>query len=158
MKRSDTITQLAIALIGLTLIPFSAFANETVFVRQNFALKRVVKADVTPLGVVLDINSPIASVNLSDMRNIVFLGIDGALCAPGANCPDGRAPTKLLLRKIAPIKFENQSISPDGTSMLVVVTSSGKLYRFQLKPVNKSPDYTQIVIESESPASIPSQQ
>lgn len=155
MKRSSIIKQLAIALIGLTLIPPRVWANETVSVPIDFAQTRVLKMDVTPLGVVLNINSPIASVNLSDMSNIVFLGLDGALCAPGVDCPEGRAPTMLLLRKIPKIHFENQSTSPDGTSMLVVVTQSGDLYRFQLKPVSKTPEYTEIVIENEPSASAP---
>jgi hypothetical protein len=97
--------------------------------------------------------SPISSVNLSHMSDVVFTGMNGVLCdAKTTECPDSPRPTKLLVRKIPPIKFKDQLPSKDGTRMLFVSTESG-LYRFQLKPISASPDYTQVLIEQEFPSS-----
>jgi len=143
MKPLSTLA-LTIAGTGFFLTP--AFANDTITVPQDFARVRVVKLDVTPMGLVLDLNSPINSVNLSHLRDIVFVGLDGALCDAQTDCPqDAQPPTQLLLRKIPPIPFKNQQPSPSGEAMLFVMTNQG-LYRFQLKPVNKTPSYTEVEI------------
>ena len=135
--------------VSLPLIaPSTVLANETITVDQNFARERVVKLDVTPMGLVLDFgNSPISAVDLSHLREIIFRGMDGALCSAQAECPEGPRPTKLLLRKIPPIEFENEDPSPDRMAMLFVTTASG-IYRFQLKPVEAQPQYTKINIET----------
>jgi len=135
----------------MSLVPSAAMANETVQVPVDYARQRVVKLDVTQMGLVLDLGSPITSVNLSHMNNIVFTGLDGALCDATSACPDTQAPTKLLLRHIQPIGFKGQLPSTDGTRMLFVSTQSG-VYRFQLKPVSKTPAYTLVQIGSGFPA------
>jgi hypothetical protein len=132
-------------------LPQSVKAGDTVTVPQDFARDRVLKLDVTPMGLVIDLNSEISSVQISHMRNVVYRGIDGVLCDVRSDCPDGPRPTTLFLRKIAPINFKDEEPSPDGTSLLFVTTERG-LYRFQLKPVRKTPDYTQIQIDPDSPS------
>ncbi len=126
-------------------------AADTLNVPQAFALQRVIKVDVTQLGLVLDVGSPIDSVNLSHLSNVVFTGLDGVLCDAKTACPDAPRPTKLLVRKIPPIQFKDQLPSTDGTRMLFVSTKAG-VYRFRLKPLSGSPDYTQVLIQSEFPA------
>lgn len=143
---------LAAGVVWVTcLMPPSALANDTVQVPADYARQRVIKLDVTQMGLVLDLGSPITSVNLSHMSNIVFTGLDGALCDATAACPDTQAPTKLLLRHIQPIGFKGQLPSTDGTRMLFVSTQAG-VYRFQLKPVSKTPAYTLVQIGSGFPA------
>lgn len=143
MKLSST---LAFTLAGTSLFLAPVLANDTVIVPQNFARSRVVKLEVTPMGLVLNVGTPIRSVNLSHLKDIVFVGLDGALCDAQTDCPqDAQAPTQLLLRKIPPIPFKNQQPSPSGEAMLFVMTNQG-LYRFQLKPVNKTPNYTEVEI------------
>lgn len=144
----------ACAVSAMCLVPSSAVANETVQVPADYARQRVIKLDVTQMGLVLDLGSPITSVNLSHMSNLVFTGLDGALCDATAACPDTQAPTKLLLRHIQPISFKGQLPSTDGTRMLFVSTQAG-VYRFQLKPVSKTPAYTLVQIGSGFPAPIP---
>jgi len=135
----------------MCLVPSSAIASETVQVPVEYARQRVVKLDVTQMGLVLDLGSPITSVNLSHMNNIVFTGLDGALCDATTACSDASPPTKLLLRHIQPIGFKGQLPSTDGTRMLFVSTQAG-VYRFQLKPTSKTPAYTLVQIGSGFPA------
>lgn len=144
--------QLAACSVSLACISAApAIAGDTITVPQDFALQRVIKVDVTQMGLVLDLGSPISSVNLSHMNDVIFTGMDGALCDAKTECPDSPRPTKLLIRKIPPIKFKDQLPSSDGTRMLFVSTESG-LYRFWIKPVSASPDYTQVSIQSEFPS------
>jgi len=152
MKIPPTIAACAASIACLSVAP--AMAAETLKVPQEFALQREIKVDVTQMGVVLDLGSPIDSVNLSHMSNVVFTGLDGVLCDAKAECPDAPRPTKLLLRKIPPIKFKDQLPSTDGTRMLFVATKAG-VYRFRLKPLNASPKYTQVLIQSEFPSGFP---
>ncbi len=55
-------------------------AKDTLTVPQEFALQRVIKVDVTLMGLVLDMGSPISSVNLSHLNDVIFTGMDGVLC------------------------------------------------------------------------------
>lgn len=130
--------------------PPSAQASDTIQVPQNYAKERVVKIDVTQMGLVLDLGSPISSVDLSHMSDVIFRGLDGALCDKSAECPDTPPPTKLFLRRIPPIKFKHVLPSPDGTRMLFVNTSAG-LYRFQIKPVTGAPKYTSVKVQPDFP-------
>ena len=126
-----------------------ALAKETITIDQKFARERVIKVEVTPMGLVLDFgNSSISSVDISHMKEIIFRGLDGVLCNPQADCSEGPPPTKLLLRKIKPIDFKDQEPSPDGTYMLFVLTDSG-IYRFLLMPMSTLPKYTKIEIEAD---------
>ncbi len=153
MKIPATIAACAASIACVSAAP--AMAADTLNVPQAFALQRVIKVDVTQLGLVLDLGSPIDSVNLSHMNNVVFTGLDGVLCdAKTTECPDAPRPTKLLVRKIPPIKFKDQLPSSDGTRMLFVSTKQG-VYRFRLKPVSGSPTYTKVLIQSEFPAGFP---
>ncbi len=152
MKIPSTIAACAASIACMAAAP--AMAADTLNVPQEFALQREVKVDVTPMGLVLDLGSPIDSVNLSHMSNVVFTGMNGVLCDAKAQCPDAPRPTKLLVRKIPPIKFKDQLPSTDGTRMLFVSTKSG-LYRFRLKPLNTSPNYTEVLIKSEFPSGFP---
>lgn len=146
----NTSNSLDTSAIGQTMP--ETIGGDTVIIPQDFALKRVVDLEVTQMGLVLDLGSPITSVNLSHMSNVVFTGLDGALCDHTANCPDTNPPTTLLLRRIPPIQFKNALPSPDGTRMLFVSTSSG-LYRFRLKPVTGNPKHTSVQIQPAFPAS-----
>ena len=152
-----------LSILTISAIPFegnSVIAQETntidtITIDYNWATNRVIELDVTPMGVVLDFgNSPISAVDLSHLREIIFRGMDGVLCPPQAECPDGAPPTKLLLRKISPIPFENEKPSPDGTTMLYVSTASG-IYRFQLQPVEKLNNYTKVNIETAPETALP---
>lgn len=138
-----------LAVVSLVGLSSAALADDTYTVPQDFALQRVVELNVTPMGVVLDLGSSISAVNISHMRDIVFTGLDGALCSVEVDC-SATQPTALLLRKIPPIDFDDREPSPDGTAMLFVNTDSG-LYRFQLTPVSSQPDYTKVQIEPSPP-------
>lgn len=140
-----------LVIAGLTTTP--AIADDTVEVPQSYALKRVIEVEVTPMGLVLNLNSPVTSANLSHMSDVVFTGLDGVLCVSTTQCTDAQAPTTLLLRRIPPLKFKNQLPSTDGTRMLFITTKEG-LYRFRIKP-DTSPDYTLIEVHHDAPASLP---
>ncbi|GFE72159.1 hypothetical protein [Chroococcus sp. FPU101] len=120
-----------------------AFADDTLTIPVDFALARVIKLDVTQSGVAIALDAPIQSIKLTHMRDITFSTLDGVLCETPANCPEGNAPTLLLVQKTKPIPFKDQLPTPNGTTMLYVNTSRG-LYRFQLRPVSKKPDYTKV--------------
>jgi len=147
--------QLAACTVSLACLSVTpAMAKDTLTVPQEFALQRVIKVDVTPMGLVLDMGSPISSVNLSHLNDVIFTGMDGVLCdAKTTECPDSSRPTKLLVRRIPPIQFKDQLPSKDGTRMLFVSTESG-LYRFRLKPISESPDYTKVEIQPEFSTSV----
>ena len=151
------------ALLGLTLafpLMTPAIAQgtntiDTINIGYDWAINRVTELDVTSKGVVINFgNSPISAVDLIHLREITFRGMDGVLCPPQAECSDGSPPTKLLLKKIPPIPFENEKPSPDGTTMLYVSTASG-IYRFRLRPVEKENSYTQVNIETAPKTALP---
>lgn len=124
----------------------SVLAKETLKVDREFALARKIIIDVTPSGMVLDFDSEIGSVDLSHLGQIIFRGINGKLCPVETNCSTESAPpTMLLLRKIPSIDFPDQQPNADGTAMLFVNTTDG-LYRFELIPTNKKPEYTKVEI------------
>ena len=121
---------------------------ETLKVDREFALAREIEVDVTQMGIVIDFNSTISSVNLSHMGQIVFQGFDGVLCKIPSQCPANSAPTMLLVRKIPDIEFKTQLPSVDGTAMLFVNTDSG-VYRLEFNPVSKKPKYTMVEIKND---------
>lgn len=131
-----------------------AVAVDTITIPQEFAQQRVVNVKVTQMGLVLDLGSPVKSVNLSHLSDVVFIGLDGVLCDTRAECSESQPPTKLLLRRIPPIQFKQQLASPDGSRMLFVSTGSG-LYRFRIHTESTPPDYTLVIIQSDDPASLP---
>lgn len=148
----------AVAACGLAIAGFNAapaIARDAVPVPQDYALKNEIEIEVTPIGLVLDINSSITSAHLSHMSDVVFIGLDGVLCDPKAECPeDAPLPTTLLLRKIPPITFKNQLPSADGTRMLYITTKEGLHYRFRIKP-DTSPEYTLIEIQPNTTNALP---
>ena len=121
---------------------------ETLKVDREFALAREIEVDVTQMGIVINFNSTISSVNLSHMGQIVFQGFDGVLCKIPSQCPANSAPTMLLVRKIPDIEFKTQLPSVDGTAMLFVNTDSG-VYRLEFNPVSKKPKYTMVEIKND---------
>lgn len=140
-------------IVGLIAAP--AIARDAIQVPQDYALKQEVEIEVTPIGLVLDIHSPITSAYLSHMSDVVFIGLDGVLCDPKAECPeDAPQPTTLLLRRIPPITFRNQLPSADGKRMLFITTKEGLHYRFRIKPAT-SPDYTLIEIQPNTTNALP---
>ncbi len=135
--------------VATTLVWFGSRSTtlaETLKVDREFAKERLIKVDVTQMGIVIDFGSTISSVNLSHMGQIVFQGFDGVLCKTPSQCPANSAPTMLLVRKIPTIEFTTQLPSVDGTSMLFVNTDSG-VYRIEFNPVSKKPKYTLVEIK-----------
>ena len=137
---------LAIATTSVWFGSISTTLAETLKVDRKFALERLIKVDVTQMGIVIDFGSTISSVNLSHMGQIVFQGFDGVLCKVPSQCPANSAPTMLLVRKIPTIEFTTQLPSVDGTSLLFVNTDSG-VYRLEFNPVSKKPKYTLVEIK-----------
>ena len=90
-----------LAAVSISLATASMAAAETLRVDREWALNRLIKVEVTQMGIVVDFGSPISAVNLSHMGQIVFQGFDGILCKIPSQCPANSAPTMLLLRKIA---------------------------------------------------------
>lgn len=136
----------ALVAASLGLISSQAVNAETLKVDRGFALERAIKVDVTQMGIVVDFDSPISSVNLSHMGKIVFQGFDGVLCKASTQCPKNSAPTMLLVRLIPEIKFDSQLPSVDGNAMLFVNTASG-VYRVEFNPISRKPDYTMVEIK-----------
>ncbi len=129
----------------IPLIAMPAIANDVVKVDPTFAINRTLEVKVTPMGLVVDFNRAISSVNLSHKRNFVFSGMDGMLCQSTARCPqDARPPTKLLLKRIKPINFKHETATPNGKAMLFVTTRDGQVYRLELEPSQGTPPYTQV--------------
>lgn len=129
----------------ITLLTTPVLANDIVKVDPTFARTRTLEVKVTPMGLVVDFNRAIASVNLSHKRNFVFSGMDGALCQSTARCPqDVSPPTKLLLKRIKPINFKHETATPEGKAMLFVTTQDGQVYRLELEPSQGTPPYTQV--------------
>ena len=114
-------------------------------VREN-ALERTTEIEVTPQGVMIDLKSPISSVNISHKSEIVYQGVDGDLCFSRSNCGDAPPPTILFVRKIPKIEFKDEEPMSDRTSMLYIKTQAG-MFRFELNPLNKKPQYTEIQIK-----------
>lgn len=137
-----------LAAVSICLATASMAAAETLRVDREWALNRLIKVEVTQMGIVVDFGSPISAVNLSHMGQIVFQGFDGILCKIPSQCPANSAPTMLLLRKIPPIDFKNQQPSVDGSALLFVNTRSG-VYRIEFQPVSKKPKYTKVEIINE---------
>ena len=130
---------------NIAFLPMPAMANDIVKVDPNFARTRTLEVKVTPMGLVVDFNRAIASVNLSHKRNFVFSGMDGMLCQSTARCPENASPpTKLLLKRIKPIDFKHETVTPQGKAMLFVTTRDGQVYRLQLEPMMGVPPYTQV--------------
>ena len=139
-------------LIALTFSPVCftslAEASDIIKLDRHNALERTTQLDVTPIGLVIDFGTPISSTIISHKSNIVFSGVDGVLCIAKANCADENPPTILFVRKTPRIDFKDEEAMPNGTSLLYVDTESG-MYRFELKPVSKTPQYTKVEIEQE---------
>ncbi|ACB54368.1 hypothetical protein cce_5022 [Crocosphaera subtropica ATCC 51142] len=140
-----SLTYLFLLTTTLSFLAMPVMANDIVNVDPNFARTRTLEVKVTPMGLVVDFNRAIASVNLSHQRNFVFSGMDGALCQSTARCPqDASPPTKLLLKRIKPINFKHETATPKGKAMLFVTTRDGQVYRLELEPSQGTPPYTQV--------------
>ena len=137
-----TLTSLAISSINLP----SAIASDIIRIDQLNAQERVVELDVTPFGLAIDFGTKISSVTISHRSNIVYRGMDGALCRGNSGCSSS-APTILFVRKIPKINFKDEEAVSGNYSFLYVDTASG-MYRFKFKPINKNPQYTKVEIES----------
>ena len=137
---------LAALTITSTALTPTAIARDLIRIDRLNAQERVVELDVTPMGIAIDFGSPISSVVLSHKSNIVYRGMDGALCRRDSQC-GGSAPTILFVRKIPKIDFKDEEPVSGGYSLLYVDTASG-MYRFKFKPVNKNPEYTKVEIEN----------
>ena len=133
--------------ISLCVSPL-AKAGDIIKIDRLNARSRTIQLEVTPMGLALDLGSPISAVNISHKSNIVFSGMDGVLCLSKANCGEQNPPTILFVRKIPKIDFKDEEAMANGTSMLYVDTESG-MYRFEFKPINKKPQYTKVEIEQE---------
>ena len=125
----------------------SVLAKETIKVDREFGLERVIKIDVTPSGIALDLGAQVNSVKLTQLGDISVVGIDGEICLvrTRTECNAESLPTKLLLQKISTIDFKDQLPTIDGTTMLFVNTTSG-LYRFEITPDDNKPEYTEVEI------------
>lgn len=134
------------AIAPIWLMTAKSTTAETLKVDRAFALEREIVVDVTQIGIVIDFNSVVSSVNLSHLGQIVFQGFDGVLCKVPSQCPADSAPTMLIVRKIPDIEFKTQLPSVDGTAMLFVNTDTG-VYRLEFNPVSKKPRYTKVEIE-----------
>lgn len=134
-----------LAIAPIWLITTKSVMAETLKVDRSFALERQIKVDVTQIGIIIDFNSVVSSVNLSHLGQIVFQGFDGVLCKMPSQCPKDSAPTMLIVRKIPDIEFKTQLPSVDGTAMLFVNTDTG-VYRLEFNPVSKKPKYTKVEI------------
>ncbi|MEO1669248.1 MAG: hypothetical protein AAFR77_00465 [Cyanobacteria bacterium J06631_2] len=146
---SSLFKKLSISLTAAALfwsLPEAAKAETTLKVDRDFALERLIKVDVTQMGIVIDFDSKISSVNLSHMGQIIFQGFDGVLCKSSSSCPPNSAPTMLIVRKIPDIEFKNQLPSVDGSALLFVNTTSG-VYRVEFNPVSAKPKYTKVEIK-----------
>lgn len=137
---------IAIAAASIGLISSKPVKAETLKVDRSFALERAIKVDVTQMGIVVSFDSPISSVDLSHMGEIVFRGFDGVLCKSSAQCPKNSAPTMLIVRLIPEIEFKSQLPSVNGNAMLFVNTASG-VYRLEFNPISTIPKYTKVEIE-----------
>ena len=135
-----TLTSLAISSITCQ----TAIANDIIRIDQLNAQERVVELDVTPFGLAIDFGTKISSVTISHRSNIVYRGMDGALCRGNAGCSSS-APTILFVRKIPKINFKDEEAVSGNYSFLYVDTASG-MYRFKFKPINKNPQYTKVEI------------
>ena len=137
-------------LIASTIFPFCfatiALAGDLLSVDRESALERTTEIEVTPQGVMIDLDSPISSVNISHKSEIVYQGVDGNLCFSRADCGDAPPPTILFVRKIPKIEFKDEEPMSDRTSMLYIKTQAG-MFRFELNPLNKKPQYTEIQIK-----------
>ncbi len=137
-------------LIASTIFPFCfatiALAGDLLSIERESALERTTEIEVTPQGVMIDFGSPISSVTISHKSEIVYRGEDGDLCSSRANCGDASPPTVLFVRKIPKIDFKDEEPMSDETSMLYVNTQAGR-FRFELNPLNKKPQYTEIQIK-----------
>lgn len=74
------------------------------------------------------------------------------------SCGTGGA-TVLFVRQIKPINFPSLTTSPDGSTIITIITDSAegdKHYQFQLTPASGKPSYTSLIIhpESEKPSPI----
>ncbi len=126
-----------------------AKAGDIIKIDRLNAQSRTIQLDVTPMGLAIDLGSPISAVNISHKSQLVFSGMDGVLCPSKANCGEQNPPTILFVRKIPTIDFKDEEAMPNGTSLLFVDTESG-MYRFEFKPVNKTPQYTKVEIQEEA--------
>lgn len=117
----------------------------------SYANRHEIHINVTPSGLVINPNSKIISVNLTHKDQLALSGVDGQICIEGRECDLALpSPTKLFVRKIPPIKFEDQEPSVDGTSLLYLTTSSGNVYRFRIKPDNGKSKYTLVSVTDKS--------
>lgn len=131
--------------------PAEAIGSRTIsreFARRGFTVK------VTAVGVALSFlesGEHIQHVQLSPQRDIV-VSADGPLCQGGEqNCGQGMVQV-LFLRRIRPLSFPGQLPSPDGSSLLQVVTRSARgtnFYQFRLVPSSRPPEYTALHIGEE---------
>jgi hypothetical protein len=85
---------------------------------------------------------------------------NGNLCQRGtsdSNC--GRVgATVLFLRQIKPINFPTLTSSPDGSTVITVITASSdgqKQYQFKLIPARGKPQYTSLIIKPDSEKPLP---
>ena len=131
--------------ISLCISPL-AVAGDIIKIDRSLAQSKTIQLEVTPMGLAIDLGSPISAVNISHKSQIVFSGMDGVLCLSKANCGEQNPPTILFVRKIPKIDFKDEEAMANGTSLLFVDTESG-MYRFEFKPVNKTPQYTKVEIQ-----------
>jgi hypothetical protein len=161
MKRLAIISLSALGLIYCT--PASAFTTRTVFSKQAQGLEgRIVDLKVWP-GFDLTVNflqtgEVVKDVLLSDPSRFAFGSLAGSLCpqAPVTeeeNCTNTGAKV-IYIRRIKPIDFPNLLHSPDGSTLIKVITegpSGQKEYQFKLSPqVQGTPNYTSLIIRPDS--------
>ncbi len=143
MKLVSVLIACTISLCGVSPL---AVAGDIIKIDRSLAKEKTIQLEVTPMGLAIDLGSPISAVNISHKSQIVFSGLDGVLCLSKANCGEQNPPTILFVRKIPKIDFKDEEAMANGTSMLFVDTESG-MYRFEFKPVNKEPQYTKVEIQ-----------
>ncbi len=143
MKLVSVLIACTISLCGVSPL---AVAGDIIKIDRSLAKEKTIQLEVTPMGLAIDLGSPISAVNISHKSQIVFSGLDGVLCLSKANCGEQNPPTILFVRKIPKIDFKDEEAMANGTSLLFVDTESG-MYRFEFKPVNKEPQYTKVEIQ-----------
>ena len=100
---------------------------------------KVQPISVDPSGVVLHFKNgeKIQGLSIQPPHQVELNPLDGQLCSGVEKC-QGQAPSMLQLTRVKPKRVKGRIPNSDGTSMLVIVTNSGKKYLFTATPVGKA--------------------